>query len=281
MGKFLRRYYGILLALVFFVLSLQYSLGSRSLPTPARQVEWVVSSISFPVFEFFSDVKSRIERFFHDYLLLTGIAKENRALREEVRRLKAELTSLEEVKRENARLKKLLSFVGDGNENRRTIVARVVTHDLSPWSRGFFISAGERDGVSKGMAVVVPEGVVGKVYRVFYSGAYVISLVDHRFSLDVRTSGGRVRCILKGTGSGLVVKYLRTTDDVREGELLITTGFEGAFPQGTPAAVISSVGEEPGSIFRKVEAVPLADMRKIEEVVVVLESGASAARRAR
>ncbi|RMG57398.1 MAG: rod shape-determining protein MreC [Deltaproteobacteria bacterium] len=269
MLKFLRRYYRFLLSLLFLVLSLQFSFSRRNLPFPFRQMVSAVSTVSFSLAGGVAGLIDSLKELGRDYLFLRGVVEENEKLRKELELLRLKVARLEELEKENERLKKLLAFAGDGSDLGETVTARVITQDLTPWSKGFFISAGQDEGIERGMAVLTPEGIVGKVYRVFEKASYVVSLLDHRFTLDVRTGKGRVRCLLKGTGSGVVVKYLRTTDDVEEGELLVTTGFEGRFPRGFPAATIASMEEIPGSIFRKVEALPLVDLRKVEEVFVL------------
>ncbi len=267
MRKFLKRHVGITIALALFIVGLQFSIRVRKPLLPVRQVIWSVAAVTFPVASLLSRTEESLGQFFDDYLFLAGVAKENRRLREDLDEARARVGQLDEVKRENERIKSLLAY---GKQvGRKGVAARVISYDLSPWSNGFFIDVGENAGIQPGMAVVVPGGVAGKVYRVYPTNSFVISIIDHRFSLDARIQRTRLRCILKGTGSGCLLKYVRLTDDLQGGDMLVATGFEGSFPPGTPAGVVTRVDDEKGTIFKKVDLSPFVDLRKLESVYVL------------
>ncbi len=267
MRRFFKRHAGILLSIVLVVISLQFSIKGRSPVSPVKRVFWAISAVTFPAVSILAKTREKVREFFGDYLFLAGVAKENRRLREELARSRARTRQLLALKRENEQFKGILGY--GKKAKRRGVAARVISYDLSPWSNGFFLDAGENDGIRKGMAVVVPQGVAGKVYRVYPGSSFVISIVDHRFSVDARIERTRLRCIVKGTGSGCRLKYVRATDDVKKEDRVVTTGFEGSFPSGIDGGVVGAVEDVEGSIFKDIELIPYVDLRKIETVYVL------------
>jgi len=267
MRRFFKRHAGIVLSIVLVVISLQFSIKGRSPVPPVKGVFWAISAVTFPVVSLLTKTKEKVREFVDDYLFLAGVAKENRRLREELARSRARVRQLLTLNKENEQFKAILGY--GKKEKRRGVAARVISYDLSPWSNGFFLDAGENDGIRKGMAVVVPQGVAGKVYRVYPGSSFVISIIDHRFSVDARIERTRLRCILKGTGSGCRLKYVRETDDVKKEDRVVTTGFEGSFPPGITGGIVGAVENVEGSIFKNVVLIPFVDLRKLETVYVL------------
>lgn len=267
MRKFFKKNARVIIAIVLIIAALQFSVRAKTPFTPYRQIIWAVSTVTFFAADVFTKTVGGFGKFMEDYFFLVNVAKENKQLKEEVEALKKQASRAQDLESENERLRVMLRQ--KRQVRNEGITARVISYDLTPWSSGFFIDLGESDGIEPGMAVILPEGVAGRVYRVFPSSSLVISIKDHRFALEVRIQRTRLRCILKGTGTGCQLKYVRTTDDLKEGDMLITTGFGGYFPSGIRAGLVSKIKEERGSIFLRVEVVPYVDLRKLEMVYVV------------
>ncbi len=262
--KFVKKNLRVFVSILLIVIALQFSVRAKTPFTPYRQIMWAVSTVTFFAADTFTKSVSGLSRFMEDYFFLVNVARENKELKDEVGKLREQAGRVEELKSENERLRVMLRQKSKIQDEG--VVARVISYDLTPWSSGFFVDLGKRDGIEPGMAAILPEGVAGRVYRVFPTSSLVISIKDHRFAIDVRIQRTRLRCILKGTGTGCQLKYVRTTDDLKEGDVLITTGFEGYFPTGVQAGIVSKTREEKGSIFRRVDVVPYVDLRKLETV---------------
>lgn len=267
MRKFVKKNLRVFVSILLIVIALQFSVRAKTPFTPYRQIMWAVSTVTFFAADTFTKSVSSLGRFMEDYFFLVNVARENKELKGELGKLRERVGRVEELKSENERLRVLLRQKREIQDEG--VVARVISYDLTPWSSGFFIDLGKRDGIEPGMAAILPEGVAGRVYRVFPTSSLVISIKDHRFAIDVRIQRTRLRCILKGTGTGCQLKYVRTTDDLKEGDVLITTGFGGYFPTGVQAGIVSKTREERGSIFRRVDVVPYVDLRKLETVYIV------------
>ena len=193
---------------------------------------------------------------------------ETRRLEAEVRDLKLRLMEHQELLKENIRLREMLAF--KIAEPRQVAIATVISRSALRWSSSMMIDKGTSDGVQKDMAVITPEGLVGKIFeaRPYYS--IVLLITDSRFSAAVRLHKTREEAILSGNGSGgCELKYLNRDAKPVSDDIVLTSGLDALFPDGIPAARIQALESPPKELFHKVDAVPLAIMDKLEEVIVV------------
>src|SRR4030066_1550330 len=121
-------------------------------------------------------LRQGISSLWSGYIGLVNVSRENRELQKEVAGLREKLKEGRDASRENRRLEDLLRF--SKTLEKRTVGARVVGHDGSPWVQGIFIDAGTGEGVEPGMAVVIPDGAVGRVHRTYPGPSKVILTPD-------------------------------------------------------------------------------------------------------
>lgn len=120
------------------------------------------------------------------------------------------------------------------------------------------------------MAVIALEGVVGRVIRALNDYSDVLSLLDSSSAIDSLVQRNRVRGVVEGQGGQtLSMKYLRRTDDVQEGDLIIASGIGGLFPKGLTIGKVLSVKKKNFGISQTVEVGPAADFNRLEEVTVI------------
>jgi rod shape-determining protein MreC len=192
---------------------------------------------------------------------------ENVRLRERTRALTQELERLTEVELENARLRRLLDF----REALRgeLLTARVIGHDATGLARTLTIDRGVDHGVSKGAATLAPEGIVGQVFLASDHAARILLISDHNSGVDALVQRSRARGIVQGTvDGGCVLKYVKRTDDVQVGDLLVTSGIDGIFPKGLPVGRVISVDKRGQGLFQHAEVQPHVDFDALEEVLV-------------
>lgn len=202
------------------------------------------------------------------YLLLWNTQDNNKSLALENRKLLNELASFQEVARENDRLRQLVDF--NNPMAGRKVVARVIAQDVSPEFRMLRLNKGANEGVEAGMAVVALEGVVGRVIRVGRNFSDVLSLLDAVSAIDAILQRNRVRGVIEGQGGQqLSMKYLRRTDDVQEGDVIVSSGIGGLFPKGLTIGKVTSVKKKNFGISQTVEVVPSVDFNRLEEVTVI------------
>ena len=143
----------------------------------------------------------------HRYFLLVGVARENEELERALGLAREKNHQLQEVALSNRRLRKLLEF--QKTSERKAVAAEVIGKDPSPWFRSIIIDKGRRDGLTKSLPVVVPEGVVGQVIEVADIYSRVLLVIDQNSAVDALVQRTRARGIVAGAADGgCVFKYV-------------------------------------------------------------------------
>ena len=115
----------------------------------------------------------------------------------------------------------------------KTIVAKVISKEPSPWFNAITISKGSKDGIIKGSAAIVPQGVVGKVIEVSKYYSKVILITDRNCSVDAIAQTTRARGIIKGNGDNLCyLEYIMNKYNIKNGDIIISSGFDNTYPKG-------------------------------------------------
>lgn len=195
-------------------------------------------------------------------------------LQERVATLEERAVRLEEVEQENRRLRDLLAFrerlAGD------VIAAHVVGRDATGLGRTITIDRGERDGVVKGAAVLAPAGIVGQVFLASAHAARVILITDHNSGVDAIVQRTRARGIVEGTVTeGCGLKFVKRTEDLQPGDVVVTAGVDGIFPRGLPIGQLVTVDKRGQGLFQYATVQPFVDFDRLEEVVVTRGSVAT------
>ncbi|RZB37033.1 MAG: rod shape-determining protein MreC [Desulfobacteraceae bacterium Eth-SRB2] len=221
----------------------------------------------------FQEAVSRSIRFVKDiwvhYFFLVETAKENdiykKALSYEVEKDNLH----KELKLSNNRLRSLLNFQKTITD--KVISAEVIGKDSSPWFNTIMIDKGKDDGVKKGAAVVIPEGIVGQVAEVSTNYSKVLLIIDHNSAVDALVQRTRARGIIKGSSSDrCLFKYVLRKKGVSVGDTVVSSGLDGVFLKGLPVGHVSGVIKPFSGIFQEVSVTPYVDFEKLEEVLVVL-----------
>jgi rod shape-determining protein MreC len=203
----------------------------------------------------------------HEAVDLMQARDEVVGLRSEVERLSKAETRTTELELENARLRQLLDF-----RDRLTgdlIAAHVVGRDATGLARTIVIDRGERDGVFKGTAVVVPAGVVGHVFVTSRHAARVLLVNDHNSGVDGMVQRTRASGIVEGTpDGGCGLKFVKRTEDVQAGDVVVTSGLDGIFPKGLPIGRVVTVDKRGQGLFQYAEIAPAVEFDRLEEVLV-------------
>ena len=206
------------------------------------------------------------------YLDLRGVRKENLALRQRVFELQSELQGRTELAGQNERLKDLVHFAD--SEPLKTVAAEVTGDNLAPaaLSRVVRIGVGSSSGVRRGMAVLSAGAAVGRVQQVYRSFADVQLLVDPASAVAVRVERSRARANVMGTGRDRRAKleYALRSDDIEDGDSLVTSGTDGVFPAGLLVGKVTDVQRKTSATFLRAQVIPAVDPRHLEEVLVVL-----------
>lgn len=202
------------------------------------------------------------------YKALMGLKGENKNLRSRIQALEGERNRLLEAEATNRRLRDLLDFRSQLPSG--SLTAAVIGNSASTWFHTLILDKGSADGVQKGMAIVSPVGVVGQVVAVSPRSAKVLLITDPHSGVDVIVQRSRARGIVSGSpDNGPVMKYVKRSEDVQEGDRLITSGLDGIFPKGLLVGAVTRVRKKSHGLFQHVGVTLAADPSRIEEILVV------------
>jgi len=253
-------------------LAVQVTRPSQSGPELLIRV-WTVSLIT-PVERLLVRARDGVVNSWLNYVDLRGVREENRTLRGELERLQMQRTQLEHDASQGRLLEALLDF--KQRLAAETVAARVIGTSGSEHSRLLYIDRGAGDGLMAGMAVITPQGIVGKVTQVFPSTAQVLEIRDASSGVGVVLEKSRLRAVLKGAAGGeTALRYVMNDEKVEVGERVLTTGGDRIFPQGMAVGSVEAVS--PGDeVFLSIRVRPAVDFERLEEVLVILRMEESA-----
>jgi rod shape-determining protein MreC len=265
-----KRYRELLIvgALLLYPLATYLSSGHRG--REPNLVDRVVLGIASPVERGLTALIDGTKSSIDGYVALRGAHEQRDQCSAELSQARAELNALKEAKAENERLRTLLKYEEGTVEPE--IPARVIGVNASPHFVSLRIDKGESDGVRTGMPVVTASGVVGQVSRVVGGTADVMLLTDpsSRLGAVVQRSRARGTAVGAGGGTNLHFENVLKGDDVVDGDTLITSGTDGLFPKGLVIGQIEGVSRDTSSnMFVKARIVPAADLRHVEEVLLL------------
>jgi rod shape-determining protein MreC len=202
------------------------------------------------------------------YRNLLHAQQENQELRTQLASARSQLQQLSEQGAESLRLRALLEF-----KNQlpfQSVAAEVIASSPGENSNAIFIGKGIDEGLTSDLAVITPEGVVGKTIAVFSHSSQVLLLTDPSSGVGVMLEKTRVQGVLKGDSQNLcLVRYVMNEEPVSSGEAVLTSGLDQIFPKGLRVGTV--VGASAGNIYKNVEVKPAADLSRLETVLVILK----------
>lgn len=248
---------------------------SANLKDPSRvnAFDRVILAISSPIQRGVSWVVDGLADAWHDYVWLVDVQKENDELQRENSRLHVELADARARAKEAIDLQGLLEL--RVRVPSPTVAARVVALGGSPYFRvnRLILDRGEGE-ITPGMPVIVPGGVVGRIQRIYGRYADVILAVDPQSSIDVIVPRTGSRGVLKGLGGdnsySCKIEYLLKSDEVHEGDVIVTSGLGGVFPRDLPVGTIRKIEKKEYSMYQEVEVAPAVDFSHLGAVLIIL-----------
>jgi rod shape-determining protein MreC len=227
---------------------------------------WVVNTVT-PLEKGLVSSGHGVRGFWGNYIYLRGVRRENRELRQELEHMRVEQVRLNEDAAQAHRLQALFGFKEQFISS--TVPAQVIGTSGSDLSRVFFIDKGANAGIKVDMAVITPDGIVGKILRVFNSSSQVLEISDASSGVGAILEKSRLQGILQGTAAGdVVMRYVMSDEKVEPGERVLTSGGDRIFPKGLPIGTV--VQTTPGSdLFLNIRVKPSANLGRIEEVLVI------------
>jgi rod shape-determining protein MreC len=202
------------------------------------------------------------------YFALQNTSRENERLRRENDTLKLQINQLQSKAAEADRLAALLNF-RQSHQNVPMLGARVIGASAATASQTVYLDRGERDGIRRNMAVITPDGVVGKIVESFRDTAQVLLLTDKDSGIGAMLAESRIQSPVGGVGEPLLaMKYVANDDAVNIGEHVVTSGMDRIFPRDLPVGTVVQI--KAGNPFKQIRIQPAANLERLEEVIVLL-----------
>ncbi|MFD0966868.1 rod shape-determining protein MreC [Seminibacterium arietis] len=202
----------------------------------------------------------------------TKLQIENKVLREQLLEKNANLLLLDQLKVENQRLRLLLNSPLRTDEYKK--IAEILTAETDVYRQQVVINQGKDDGAYVGQPVIDEKGLVGQIISVGRHTSRILLLTDVTHSIPVQVLRNDVRVIASGTGHSdeLVLDNVPRSIDIVKGDLLVTSGLGGRFPEGYPVAVVENVSRDGKNYFATITARPLASIERLRYVLLLWSS---------
>lgn len=208
----------------------------------AERLRTVIADVASPVIDLMSRPAGVVAEVVGNVRELSAIREENRHLREQNQLLLRWQTVAQQLEAQNDSLKSLLNFVPQPGST--FVTARVVADTGGAFAQSLLVTAGERELVQKGQAVVSGEGLVGRVAEVGRRSSRILLITDINSRIPVVVGNSHQRAILAGDNTNQPrLVYLRSPQAVVAGDPVVTSGDAGAFPPGLPVGVVTSIND--------------------------------------
>lgn len=232
-------------------------------------VRYLLNSSVAPIQYLANTPRTMFDGVYERFSTKQSLLNTNKALRNKMLLLESEVTLLEQYREENERLRKLLGspFVRD----ERKVVTEVMAVDSSTYQEQVVIDKGRVDGVYVGQPVINEKGVVGQVVEVAAHNSRVLLITDPNAAIPVQVIRNDIRVIASGSGNanGIQLQHIPSNNDIIEGDLLVSSGLGGRYPEGYPVAYISTVVKDSHQEFATIEADPTVDFDRLRYLLLI------------
>lgn len=270
--SFLRKNQIIIASLALALFSLHLALTGRQEVERGFVLREILSRTVSPMQRLMLGIEDSVKGVWSGYIYLVNVRDENEELKKALTLVNEDNLRLKEEINLNARLKAILEYKDQLPHKSKSAV--IIGFNKEPWARTVTIDKGAKDGIAKDLAVINPIGVVGRVIDVNTHTSKVLLGSDLRSNIDVIVQRSRIKGVAEGNGAdGFLLKYVRQVDDVQLGDLVLTSGLSGVFPKGVAVGEVVKIEKGRDNFFKSIEVRPAVNIQRVEEVLVVTETG--------
>lgn len=264
----LKKAFIILIVLILPLISINMEQKNSSTPWFNKPLSFL-AELTQSIFHGFSyGVRSTTA----EYINILNVKKRNSDLQKENEELRTRLNLFNENQNELERLRTLLDF--QKNTKMELIPAQVIGRNLVTDHNTITINKGTDHGLVAGQAVLTVSGAVGHVFRPSKRSSHVMLITDRYSVVDAIIQKTRMHGLVEGKSKeSCILQYVERTEDVKDGDLIVTGGLDNIFPKGFPLGVITNVERKTKNTSLVIEVKPVVDSNKIEEVFVVSNAG--------
>jgi len=229
---------------------------------------WIVTLFS-PVVDAGGGALNYIKSGVAGYTDLRGAREENIELRDKVQELTDEVNLMRERAAELERLRTQLALPAPASYAK--LSANVIARDASLWFRRLTIDRGALDGVKLSMPVAAAGGIVGRVVSVGPNWAMVQVITDKQAGVGAMLQTSRAMGEVRGLDNARCeMKNISSSENVQEGEAIVTTGLDRIYPKGLLVGVVERVEDDPNAPWHRLIIKPGAPVDRVEHVLVLL-----------
>lgn len=243
--------------------------GQVRAPTGSSYLANAIFSVLSPLSRGAHSAVSHVKDWWEAYIDLRGAHKEKEMLEERVRGLEAEYIDIEELRSNNKRLRALLDL--REATPYPSLPAEVIGNDSSSYFKSIIINKGTSHSLRPDMPVTAPGGLVGRVIRTSTWASQVQLMTDINSGVAAMVQRSRAQGVVVGEGANICsMKYVTNLEDVAPDDLVVTSGMEGIYPKGIPIGRVVMV-KKSATLFQQIRVIPAVDLRKLEEVLIILK----------
>lgn len=232
-----------------------------------------IASFNIPILGAFQGYSNNVYGFFDTIRSIGAFKEENSLIKKENYELTQKISVLAEAQRENEILRRQLDFSDNLCSSGICLdwmMARVLARSPNNFEKYVIIDVGSKDGVKENQAVVFSGGIIlGKITQVYESTSKLTLLTSSESSINAITQSSRSNGVVKGRFSiGARLEMINQNEELKEGELIITSGLEEGIPKGLLIGKASRIEESANKIFKESNVDLFVDFNKIEEVFI-------------
>lgn len=266
--------YGIKLLVLVLLVSLLTGVAAAKGEGQASAVEDTAGAVRSPFQKVAQALVSRVEGFYGYLFRYEMLMQENENLRAQIAELEQQVRDNQQASEENIKLRELLNL----SQKHTDFVfesAKVVSWNASNWASTFTISKGSDAGLAIGDAVVTEYGVlVGTVAELGTNWAIVDTVVDIGTSIGVLVGAEETSAMLLGdytlmSSQYMKISFVAESGQVITGDIVVTSGAGGAYPQGLILGTVSSVHTEAAGQFEYAVVEPFTDLNSLTQIFVI------------
>jgi rod shape-determining protein MreC len=228
---------------------------------------WGDSSTDGSWRRFFAQAISPLDKLVADVSAAFRSREQNALLTTELARSRQIVWQEQNLLKENDRLNAILAL--RSTLSYESIPTRVINYQTDGLRAELTLDSGELDGVKLDMAVLAPEGLVGRVVRVYPHTSLVRLITDPEERVSCRVYKSRSFCVLRTDELGRIrLDYLSSRAEVEKGDAVVTSGLGGVYPAGVPVGSIENLELNPEQLFFSAFLKPYVNFPALELVVV-------------
>jgi rod shape-determining protein MreC len=275
MNEFLKKYRFPIIIAATLLLLLLVILQNRSQQIDSR-FQSLILTIAYPAEVVGHTVSTTLKGWWESYVWLLEVQEENVLLREQVGQLQEELNRVRESAIQFERLRNQLEFASQNPSGK--LFAEIISESTDGLYQIRLINRGSHHGVQRNFAVILQEGLVGRIQAVSPAQSQVQLVIDQRSRVPALIQRTRTRGLVFGMHSGLELRQVSRRAEIEIGDRVISSGLGRMFPKGTLIGRVIAVRQEPHELFQSAILEPAVDFDRLEEVFVLLKQTESGMR---